>query len=833
MIAGSAPSTQFMRKGHSGLRQTAAHPRRLATSLLPLLALLGELRGVAGSLGDAAAGQENSWAAVLKSEEKSAGLGPAIEEPSRPKEAGPLCPNDHYRSLPIVWTCDQVGSEKFAHGCRFLVHGGTKFNAIEVPKGVQDLLLISWNDHQMELEVGDEKTPLLIAADSGFLNAGRRIGSLDSVNVTANFSGEIGREQVVFKGTLAGPVYVVLDNRHGGEEHTYAKVLVQYKSIENCASVPIGCVPYSEPSALEEVKRWCCTGAWTAESAWRILGTPHIEVQGQTLEIPWFRFGHMWESFSAVGPATEENWKVAFKYIDSDGNGGVSKDEFVNAFGVCPAEMNVGGSIPPWAKVILVLLGTIVGIVGLGFSFYVCAATRLDMLTSKDSETGFWETQSRYEQRKPLVKSREDVEAAVWAAHIEATRTYPQEKVRQEVGSVVQKAESRTCGGVGDTVAEHPTTAFISKWFDCGGRAAKPGPPPGVHGHAPVQAAAAGYAPLSSLAPSTMAAIWPLSMGSAVETDPLLLQEETMASLPPPAVRHHHHHTHQPEQQPAAAAVATYAAAAVGQESSFESTDPVEQHAQWLDAAHTADEHVKAAERFANLLDGGPAISHTAKRHGLKAVLEAMDREVTSPWMQIHGCRSISVLSRDPDDRDTSASREALSLGAVGICLNAMRNHISEVEVQEAGIKTLKELGFTADGRTLICQKEGIEVVCKSMRLHRAVVSIQEHGCNTLGNLAIDEEALNHIDREVVETIVVAMQKHQASERVQEAGIWSLYSIHYAKQDDQLYARVGVTDAVWKALELFPRLEELDEAQALLPTGEAKYDDDRGEGHAE
>jgi len=830
---------QFMRKGHSGLRPTAAPPRRLATSLLPLLALLGELRGAAGSLGDAPAGQENSWSAALDSVEKEAGLAPAVEEPSRPKEAGPLCPNDHYRSLPIVWTCDQVGSEKFAHGCRFLVHGGTKFNAIEVPKGVKDLLLITWNEHQMAIEVGDDTTPLLIAADSGFLNVARRTGSLDSVNVTAEFSGEIGREQVRFKGTLAGPLYVVLDNKNGGEEHTYAKVLVQYKSIENCASVPIGCMPYSEPSALEEVKRWCCSGAWTAESAWRILGTPHIEVQGQTFEIPWFRFRYMWESFSAVGPATAENWKVAFKYIDSDGNGGVSKDEFVNAFGVCPAEMSVGDSIPPLAKVILVLLGTIVGIVGLGFSFYVCAATRRDMLTSKDSETG-WETQSKYEHRKPLVKSREDVEAAVWAAKIEATRTYPQEKVRQEVGSVVQKSESRACGGVGDIVAKHPRTAFISKWFDCGGRPAKPGPAPGVHGQAPVQAAAVGYAPLlSSLAPSTMAAaaaaMWPVSMGSALEEEPLLQQEEMRASLPPPSVRDHHHHSHQPEQQPAAAAVAAYAAAAVGQESSFESTDPVEQHAQDLDAAHTADEHVKAAERFANLLDSGPAISHTARSHALKAVLEAMNREVKSPGMQIHGCRSISVLSRDPDDGDTSASLEALSLGVVGICLNGMRHHWEDAEVQEAGIKTLKGLGFTTDGRMEICQKEGIEVVCKAMRLHRADVSIQEHGCNTLGNLAIHEEALNHIDKEVVGTIVVAMQKHQASERVQEAGIWSLYSIHYAvqDQDDQVFESAGVTEAVWKALELFPRLAELDEAQALLPTGEADYDDDCGERHAE
>mmetsp|Transcript_84538 Transcript_84538/g.185616 ORF Transcript_84538/g.185616 Transcript_84538/m.185616 type:complete len:781 (+) Transcript_84538:229-2571(+) len=742
---------------------------------------------------------EISWSSVETDNDEQNGA-TVNKEPSLPNKHGRSCPAGYYRAEPLIWSCNNDPYDLFEDGFRLAAPSSGHFQAFEVPKGAKDVKLLVWNDQGLALKIGTPSDPNMIAATGLNVNAQHGSGYLHGPQVSATLSGHPGREHVTLDGTLAEPLTAYLDGQVSGHSDVRATVLVQYENAPGCAPsdaggdeldeedepVPSGCQAYDEGVAQKALKNWCCSGKWTADEAWKLVGLMHAEVHGEEAVIPWYLFGKMWDSYRASA-GQEDSWKAAFKYMDTDDNMVVNKEEFTSVFSLCPAVMEEASAFPTWVKILLILLAAACMLGLAACAFVVVAATRRE---SAEAYTGAEGGQGRAlawsEQHKPLVKSRHDIEAALWAANREAKQNYPIEKVQKSVQDTVgAPSPERTCG-----VA--PKNHWLTQYFDCGGRT-KAAPP----------AAAAAAAPTLPPAATQM---YNSIMGRLPQMAPAQVEEP-----PPPQ-----------ETDELLTDIQGFGQNGLRVSTNGETPDYVYIATDELldvQASQASERELEAASQklLSALAAADGNITEATRRHALKAVEQVMRDNVANPKLQETFCWCEASLCKDaPGDLPDSAASMAVSLGAVAAIVAAMQQHPDDMSVQKAAIQAVRMLVFCEDGRNMICKWSGPKLIMATMRSHMNDVDLQESACIALGNISLAEGAVTHLDGEILETVIAVMKKHPLEEGVQSAGITALYNIDYQLSDDALFNSLGVRRVVQQAIINHQHLEDEEEARCLL-----------------
>lgn len=156
-------------------------------------------------------------------------------------------------------------------------------------------------------------------------------------------------------------------------------------------------------------------------------------------------------------------------------------------------------------------------------------------------------------------------------------------------------------------------------------------------------------------------------------------------------------------------------------------------------------------------------------------VLETM-RNDPRPEVQAKGCTGIAQLAERPDGRKLLHDKQGVEV-VVEAMMSAMDE---EVELQASGCSALANLviGEVSEHEAAVLGKGGLKAVLAAAKAHPADGSVQTKACLALGNMAFGsagEAAV--LAAGGLDAIVAAMKAHPTNEKLQEEGLDALVNI--------------------------------------------------------
>ena len=168
--------------------------------------------------------------------------------------------------------------------------------------------------------------------------------------------------------------------------------------------------------------------------------------------------------------------------------------------------------------------------------------------------------------------------------------------------------------------------------------------------------------------------------------------------------------------------------------------------------------------------------------------------------VQKGGCAALSDLARSEENK-TIISHE----GGIEVIINAMDNHILNVDVQKYSCKALSSLTHHSDeNRVTVPSEGGIQVILRAMKLHSSHTGIQEAACRALYNLACDlgnSESIS--DEGGINLIVECMKNHVSSFKLQEEACRAIRNLSFGSpSNNKLIPLKGGIEAIIDVMKL-------------------------------
>jgi hypothetical protein len=189
-------------------------------------------------------------------------------------------------------------------------------------------------------------------------------------------------------------------------------------------------------------------------------------------------------------------------------------------------------------------------------------------------------------------------------------------------------------------------------------------------------------------------------------------------------------------------------------------------------ASSTPDEQVWCCAALSLLKLRGDAAADA-----LRAIVVALRRRRDHAELQWSGCHLLENLAA-VDEGDNRL--QAGAAGAIDIVVLAMRVHLADAVLQNAGCQALAcIIANTAENRVIGGAAGAISAALAAMRAHAADAGVQEHGCFALAALTLqnDENEAEACAAGAVEAAITAMTTHFSEVRVQHHGCSVLSNI--------------------------------------------------------
>ena len=240
------------------------------------------------------------------------------------------CPDGSYRSSVIVFSCG--GGYGFHN---FSLAPAATSAPMAIPLGAEGFRIsASSSSGPLSLKLRDDANHVLVAAqDHGLVNQTVRAGVYKDVGIIMSKSAALPEDNVslYLLGALTSPMELMFCNL---AENSSARVTIAYtfERVLECSFPPAGCSEYHKDAARWQVEvwsHWASSHYDNATEAWHFLAESFANEKG----VRWSSWPSVWASFIGNSSAVVgEEWQPAFAYLDTNGDGHVSEDEFAAGF---------------------------------------------------------------------------------------------------------------------------------------------------------------------------------------------------------------------------------------------------------------------------------------------------------------------------------------------------------------------------------------------------------------------------------------------------------------------------------------------------------------------
>lgn len=225
--------------------------------------------------------------------------------------------------------------------------------------------------------------------------------------------------------------------------------------------------------------------------------------------------------------------------------------------------------------------------------------------------------------------------------------------------------------------------------------------------------------------------------------------------------------------------------------------------------------YCRAMDKLRCVLHSGSRVGDLITKDRVYTLVSSMSTMAggsESEVAQRAGCEALlQVLSANVDLRTA-----IVDAGGVREALRAMRFHRGSSDLQECGLRLLRELAANhTPGQGEIVACSGLKTVLEAMSLHLHVPSIQVAGCGVLRNMssgsAHHQTAIASLGG--TDIIIDAMNHHASHAEVQWAGCWALFCLSWKNRALQSeLASSGAAMVVLRAMEAHIRSAKVQEA---------------------
>lgn len=216
-----------------------------------------------------------------------------------------------------------------------------------------------------------------------------------------------------------------------------------------------------------------------------------------------------------------------------------------------------------------------------------------------------------------------------------------------------------------------------------------------------------------------------------------------------------------------------------------------------LDNAKVQEDGARA---LANLAGNSFGRSHIAKKHGIEALVAAMNAHRQVQQVQECAVAALSNLSASNSDNQTMIAK----LGGIAVLIKAMQEHRAQPLVQQYGATALRNLTLhNADNKKAIAELSGIDALVAAMRTHPSVASVQQYAADALQNIALhNAENKVRIQQEGgILVLINAMRSHPNEPRVQQYACFALANLSANNAANaELIARQGAITEIILAM---------------------------------
>ena len=157
----------------------------------------------------------------------------------------------------------------------------------------------------------------------------------------------------------------------------------------------------------------------------------------------------------------------------------------------------------------------------------------------------------------------------------------------------------------------------------------------------------------------------------------------------------------------------------------------------------------------------------------ISTILSTMQEHLEISEIQESGCYCLFNMLANTKDCAVTFT------GGVAITLTAMKEHLTNANVQKAGTGILQHLSTDAINANMIASTGGIGILLSAMEKHQGISAIQDAGCRTLGNMLEQDCGAEENRNAIVAAggirgVLNAMKEHGDVAAVQESGCAAL-----------------------------------------------------------
>ena len=201
----------------------------------------------------------------------------------------------------------------------------------------------------------------------------------------------------------------------------------------------------------------------------------------------------------------------------------------------------------------------------------------------------------------------------------------------------------------------------------------------------------------------------------------------------------------------------------------------------------------------------------------LPRIVRKMKRTRHSAWAQHIYCTLLWHLAARTEQADVAI----FHAGAIPLILDAMRRHVSKVNVQDAACAALAMLGNTENEGVCVALREAVPLVLQAMRVHEEAAELQLLCCQTIWSIAQwRAHCVSFGEAGAIPLLARCVDRHTGDEelqlRIQEWGCNALARLSDEDANVSALASPGTVAVVLKAMRCHTSVGEIQAAGCRL-----------------
>lgn len=208
----------------------------------------------------------------------------------------------------------------------------------------------------------------------------------------------------------------------------------------------------------------------------------------------------------------------------------------------------------------------------------------------------------------------------------------------------------------------------------------------------------------------------------------------------------------------------------------------------------------RACQSLLQILSDPGGQDQVMKEVGIAPLIKVMVGHPHSESVQADACKVLRELVKGRED----IMQELTRSGGAEAISRAMRNHPSCMTILQDGVWVLQHLTMISLGRQRIALRGGIDDINSLLKNHKTNVEIQEASCSALGNLAFDQELRSLVGADSIEAVLESMALHPDDEGVQDGGAFMLHNLACDHHIAHTIKSLGGVQVLEHALDLHP-----------------------------